>query len=92
MSKATRGLHVSEDVMCGLNVLLRGGRIRYTEAVSCGKGRDMGFNSILAFETKVRQTQHASITTRHLLMSAEHKRATQSVLQTPGDSQAALAA
>ena len=25
----------------------------YTEAVSCGKGRDMGFNSILTFETKI---------------------------------------
>ena len=26
---------------------------RYTEAISCGKGRDMGFNSILTFETKI---------------------------------------
>lgn len=53
VSKATRGLHVSEDVLGGLNHTLRGGRIKYTDAVSCGKGRDTGFNSILGFETKV---------------------------------------
>lgn len=53
LSKATRGLHVSEDVLGGLNHTLRGGRITFTEAISCGKGRDMGFNSILTFETKI---------------------------------------
>ena len=28
-------------------------QIGYTETISCGKGRDMGFNSILTFETKI---------------------------------------
>lgn len=53
VSKATRGLHVSEDVLGGLNHVLRGGKVKYTEAISCGKGRDMGFNSVLQFELKI---------------------------------------
>ena len=44
VSKSTRGLHVSEDMMGGLNHSLRGGDIKFTDTVSCGKGRDMGFN------------------------------------------------
>ena len=44
VSKSTRGLHVSEDMMGGLNHSLRGGGIKFTDTVSCGKGRDMGFN------------------------------------------------
>ena len=53
VSKSTRGLHVSEDVMAGLNHTLRGGSVAYMEAVSCGKGRDTGFDSVLVFEAKV---------------------------------------
>ncbi len=53
VSKATRGLHVSEDLMGGLNHVLRGARSHFTEAISCGKGRDMGFGSILTFEAKI---------------------------------------
>ncbi len=42
ISKATRQLHLTEDVFCGCNHTLRGGRIRYKEYISCGKvgGRD----------------------------------------------------
>ncbi|GAX79706.1 hypothetical protein CEUSTIGMA_g7147.t1 [Chlamydomonas eustigma] len=52
VSKATRQLHVSEDVFCGINLLLRGARIKYREYISVGKGRDMTFDSINAFEIK----------------------------------------
>ncbi|KAJ9526929.1 hypothetical protein QJQ45_025369 [Haematococcus lacustris] len=53
MSKATRLLHLTEDVFCGCNHTLRGARIRYKEYISCGKGRDMGFDSINGFNFKI---------------------------------------
>ncbi|KAG2442546.1 hypothetical protein HXX76_002632 [Chlamydomonas incerta] len=53
VSKATRQLHISEDVFGGMNHTLRGGQIKYREYISCGKGRDMGFDSINAFEVKI---------------------------------------
>ncbi|KAG1659988.1 hypothetical protein FOA52_009662 [Chlamydomonas sp. UWO 241] len=53
ISKATRLLHLTEDVFSGCNHLLRGGRIRYKEYINCGKGRDMGFDSINGFNFKV---------------------------------------
>eukprot|EP00878_Enallax_costatus_P028731 GHUV01031068.1.p1 GENE.GHUV01031068.1~~GHUV01031068.1.p1 ORF type:complete len:275 (-),score=41.70 GHUV01031068.1:603-1427(-) len=54
VSKSTKSLHVSEDVFGGYNVMLRGRDITYVDYHSVGKGRDMGFETILAFEGKVR--------------------------------------
>lgn len=53
ISKATRLLHLTEDVFCGCNHVLRGGKVRYKEYINCGKGRDMGFDSINGFNFKV---------------------------------------
>ncbi len=53
VSKATRGFHISEDVFAGYNHTIRGGRVKFKEYISVGKGRDMGFDSINAFESKV---------------------------------------
>lgn len=53
ISKATRNLHVSEDVFGGFNAALRGGKIAYRDYISVGKGRDMGFVSINGFEIKI---------------------------------------
>ncbi|KAI8878625.1 glycosyltransferase family 48 protein [Backusella circina FSU 941] len=53
VSKAQRGLHLNEDIYAGMNALLRGGRIKHTEYMQCGKGRDLGFCSILNFTTKI---------------------------------------
>jgi len=53
VSKATRGFHISEDVFAGYNHVLRGGKVKFKEYISCGKGRDMGFDSINSFESKV---------------------------------------
>jgi 1,3-beta-glucan synthase len=53
ISKATRLLHLTEDVFCGCSMLLRGGKIRYKEYINCGKGRDMGFDSINGFNFKI---------------------------------------
>ncbi|ORY98605.1 1,3-beta-glucan synthase component-domain-containing protein [Syncephalastrum racemosum] len=53
VSKAQRGLHLNEDIYAGMNAMSRGGRIKHTEYLQCGKGRDLGFCSILNFTTKI---------------------------------------
>ncbi|CCE85639.1 Piso0_005257 [Millerozyma farinosa CBS 7064] len=53
VSKAQKGLHLNEDIYAGMNAVLRGGRIKHCEYIQCGKGRDLGFGSILNFTTKI---------------------------------------
>ncbi|KAJ9052827.1 1,3-beta-D-glucan synthase [Entomophthora muscae] len=53
ISKAQKGLHLNEDIFAGMNAFQRGGRIKHTEYYQCGKGRDMGFSSVLSFNTKI---------------------------------------
>ncbi|CDK27738.1 unnamed protein product [Kuraishia capsulata CBS 1993] len=53
VSKAQKGLHLNEDIYAGMNAMLRGGRIKHCEYIQCGKGRDLGFGSILNFTTKI---------------------------------------
>ncbi|KAJ3374534.1 hypothetical protein GGF31_007312 [Allomyces arbusculus] len=53
VSKGQRGLHLNEDIYAGMNAQMRGGQIVHTEYMQCGKGRDLGFASILQFTTKI---------------------------------------
>jgi len=53
LSKAQKGLHLNEDIYAGMNALCRGGRIKHSDYYQCGKGRDLGFSSILNFTTKI---------------------------------------
>ncbi|KAI9707243.1 MAG: 1,3-beta-D-glucan synthase [Candelina mexicana] len=53
VSKSQKGLHLNEDIYAGMNALVRGGRIKHCEYYQCGKGRDLGFGSILNFTTKI---------------------------------------
>lgn len=53
ISKAQRGLHLNEDIYAGITAICRGGRIKHTDYFQCGKGRDLGFGSILGFITKI---------------------------------------
>jgi len=53
VSKAQKGLHLNEDIYAGMNAMMRGGRIKHCEYYQCGKGRDLGFGSILNFTTKI---------------------------------------
>lgn len=53
MSKAQKGLHLNEDIYAGMTAFNRGGRIKHSEYFQCGKGRDLGFGSILNFNTKI---------------------------------------
>lgn len=53
ISKAQKGLHLNEDIYAGINAICRGGRIKHCDYFQCGKGRDLGFGSILNFTTKI---------------------------------------
>lgn len=53
VSKAQKGLHVNEDIFAGMTANCRGGRIKHAEYYQCGKGRDLGFGTILNFQTKL---------------------------------------
>ncbi|WFC94517.1 1,3-beta-glucan synthase [Malassezia brasiliensis] len=53
VSKAQKGLHLNEDIYAGIMVFSRGGRIKHCEYYQCGKGRDLGFGTILNFITKL---------------------------------------
>ena len=53
VSKAVKGLHLSEDVYAGLDLKLRGGRVKHREYFKVGKGRDMGFNR-MSFYSKIK--------------------------------------
>eukprot|EP00964_Phaeocystis_antarctica_P011899 scaffold6565_cov46-Phaeocystis_antarctica.AAC.1 len=53
VSKASRTLHVSEDIFGGFNVALRGGMIDFYEFIHCGKGRDITFQGVTGFEQKI---------------------------------------
>merc|ERR1711871_1415025 len=61
VAKASRTLHVSEDIFGGFNVILRGGTIEYAEFIHCGKGRDMSFIAVSGFESKI--SAGAAVTT-----------------------------
>lgn len=53
ISKAQKGLHLNEDIFAGMTAFGRGGRIKHSEYYQCGKGRDLGFGTILNFQTKI---------------------------------------
>jgi 1,3-beta-glucan synthase len=53
VSKAQKGLHLNEDIYAGMTAFGRGGRIKHAEYYQCGKGRDLGFGTILNFQTKM---------------------------------------
>ncbi|XP_020225550.1 callose synthase 5 [Cajanus cajan] len=53
ISKASRGINLSEDIFAGFNSTLRRGNVTHHEYIQCGKGRDVGLNQISLFEAKV---------------------------------------
>ena len=66
VSKASRTLHVSEDIFAGFNAVLRGGHVEYLEYIHCGKGRDMGFTAVNGFEQKISAGNALQCTSRDL--------------------------
>jgi callose synthase len=55
MSKASRGINLSEDVFAGFNATIRGHTIHFVEYVQVGKGRDVGLQQTYKFEAKLSQ-------------------------------------
>ncbi|CAI5524507.1 unnamed protein product [Closterium sp. Naga37s-1] len=53
VSKASRGINLSEDIYAGINSTLRRGAVTHHEYIQVGKGRDVGLNQISLFEAKV---------------------------------------
>ncbi|TYZ66844.1 hypothetical protein PybrP1_007901 [[Pythium] brassicae (nom. inval.)] len=46
VSKASKGINLSEDVFAGFNSTLRGGVVTHVEFMQCGKGRDVALSQI----------------------------------------------
>jgi len=67
VSKATKGLNLSEDIFAGIDLTLRGGWTAYREYFEVGKGRDMGFMSVMAFYAKVSRGNGEQAITRQWL-------------------------
>lgn len=55
MSKASKGINLSEDVFAGFNATIRGHPIQFVEYVQVGKGRDVGLQQTYKFEAKLAQ-------------------------------------
>ena len=55
VSKATKGINLSEDIFAGFNAVLRGSSIVFREYIQAGKGRDVGLQQLYKFEAKLAQ-------------------------------------
>ena len=71
VSKASRTLHLSEDIFGGMNVVMRGGAVSYQEFIHVGKGRDMGFIAINGFEQKISAGNAMQLISRDLYRVAK---------------------
>jgi len=66
VSKATKTLNLSEDIFAGMDFTLRGdGRqIKHCEYLNFAKGRDLGFNTVLGFFSKLSSGTGEQLLTR----------------------------
>jgi callose synthase len=55
MSKASKGINLSEDVFAGFNATIRGHSVGFKEYLQVGKGRDVGLQQTYKFEAKLAQ-------------------------------------
>ena len=55
VSKATKGINLSEDIFAGFNAVLRGSSVVFREYIQAGKGRDVGLQQLYKFEAKLAQ-------------------------------------
>ena len=55
VSKASKGINLSEDIFAGFNNVIRGGTVGFKEYLQVGKGRDVGMSQIFKFEAKLSQ-------------------------------------
>lgn len=66
VSKATKTVNLSEDIFAGMDFTLRGeGRsIKHSEYFHLAKGRDLGFNTVLGFFSKLSSGTGEQVLTR----------------------------
>lgn len=64
ISKASKGINLSEDIFAGYNAVIRGGRVKMKEYVQVGKGRDVGMQQIYKFEAKLSQGNAEQVLSR----------------------------
>merc|ERR1719498_1393512 len=69
VSKATKTVNLSEDIFAGMDLTLRGeGRsIKHAEYFHLAKGRDLGFNTVLTFFSKLSAGTGEQLLTRQVL-------------------------
>lgn len=53
ISKASKGINLSEDIFGGFSFTLRGGKATQSDLVQVGKGKDVGFAQISTFQAKI---------------------------------------
>ena len=53
VSKASRQLHLSEDIFGGMNLMIRGGRVKYVGFMMVGKAREVSFDGTNQFNFKI---------------------------------------
>lgn len=53
ISKARKGINMSEDIYASFNCILRGGNGTHHEYIQVVKGRNVGFNQISMYEAKI---------------------------------------
>merc|ERR1719364_663834 len=68
VSKATKTLNLSEDIFAGMDFTLRGEDrlIRHCEYFHLAKGRDLGFNTVLGFFSKLSSGAGEQVITRQM--------------------------
>jgi len=68
VSKATKTLNLSEDIFAGMDFTLRGDgrKIKHCEYLNLAKGRDLGFNTVLGFFSKLSSGTGEQILTRQM--------------------------
>jgi len=68
VSKATKTLNLSEDIFAGMDFMLRGNgrKIRHCEYFYLTKGRDLGFNAVMGFFSKLSSGTGEQILTRQM--------------------------
>merc|ERR1740127_314286 len=68
VSKATKTLNLSEDIFAGMDFTLRGEErlIHHCEYFHLAKGRDLGFNTVLGFFSKLSSGAGEQILTRQM--------------------------
>jgi len=73
VSKATKTLNLSEDIFAGMDFTLRGGgrQILHCEYFHLAKGRDLGFNTVLGFFSKLSMGAGEQILTRQMFRLSE---------------------